>query len=221
MMIAPLTQRPLYLEVADRVREMIYTSRLKPGEWIDETDVCQQLGISRTPLREALKVLHAENLVELVARRGCRVVELDDEDLLDLFPVMATLEGLCANLATRKLTDVGLRRLEKMHAQLEKHAANGDVDRYYEVNREFHRAIQEMAGNRWLHRISEELRNVLTLARHRQLTMDGRLDQSMQEHEQIMNALRARNAEQASKAMHKHLCSQEKILRAEKKQRAD
>lgn len=215
VMISPLAQRPLYLDVADRVRELIYREELRPGDWIDETGLCEQLGISRTPLREALKVLHAENLVELVARKGCRVKQLDDDDLLELFPVMASLEGLCANLATQKLKAADLKRLERIHSQLETFAEKQDVDQYYLANREFHRAIQDLAQNRWLTRISDELRNVLGLARHRQLTMEGRLQASLEEHREIMQALRQRDAEAAAAAMHNHLCRQERVLRDE------
>ncbi len=211
-MISPLEQRPLYLEVAERVRELIYREQLRPGDAIDEIDLCKKLGISRTPLREALKVLHAENLVELVSRKGCRVKQLGEDELMELFPVMASLEGLCANMATQKLRPADLKLLEKLHAQLETYAEKGNVDRYYEVNREFHRAIQDMAGNRWLHRISEELRNVLGLARHRQLTKPGRLQESLQEHRQIMQAIRAGDAEAAASSMHFHLCSQQQAL---------
>ncbi len=214
-MISPLSQRPLYLDVAERVRELIYREQLRPGDWIDEAELCEQLGISRTPLREALKVLHAENLVELVSRKGCRVRELEDDELLELFPVMASLEGLCANMATQKLKSADLKMLERLHARLEAFAEQGSVDNYYEVNREFHRAIQDLAGNRWLHRISEELRNVLGLARHRQLTKPGRLQESLQEHREIMAALRAGDADDAQRAMHKHLCSQQQALSSE------
>jgi DNA-binding GntR family transcriptional regulator len=203
----------LYLEVAERLRELIYQRFLKPGDWIDEPQLCLQLGISRTPLREALKVLHAEELVELVPRRGCRVNELDEEGLLELFPVMASLEGLCAELATRKLQDADPQMLEQLHARLETHAAAHDIDAYYEANREFHRAIQELAGNRWLYRISGELRNVLLLARHRQLTMPGRLQASLEEHRAIMQALRDRDPQAAAAAMHRHLCRQQAALR--------
>ena len=212
MNISPLAQRPLYLEVAERVRELIYRDQLSPGDWIDEAILCEQLGISRTPLREALKVLHGENLVELVARKGCRVRQLDDEELLELFPVMASLEGLCANLAAQKLKADDIERLEEIHARLEQHAERQDVDAYYVVNREFHQAIQQLAQNRWLSRISEELRNVLGLARHRQLTMEGRLQASLQEHRDIMQALRVRDAEAAARAMHDHLCRQQRAL---------
>ena len=215
-MITPLAQRPLYLDVADRVRDLIYQRVLRPGDWIDEPELCVQLDISRTPMREALKVLHGENLIELVPRKGCRVRALEDDELLELFPVMASLEGLCANLAARKLKPVDIARLQAIHAQLESCARDGDVDSYYEANREFHLAVQNLAGNRWLQRITGELRNVLILARHRQLTVPGRLQASLEEHRIIMQALENGDAEAAATAMHDHLCSQERILREEK-----
>ena len=212
-MLDPVAQRPLYVDVAERLRELIYRRTLLPGDWIDEPALCQQLTISRTPLREALKVLQQEGLIELVPRRGCRVNQLDEADLLALFPVMATLEGLCTNLAAQKLTVAELKRLEAIHARLEAYAADADIDGYYEANREFHHAVQELSGNRWLNRIAAELRNVLTLARHRQLTVPGRLLESLGEHRQIMQALRDGDADAAQQAMHDHLCRQEKILR--------
>jgi DNA-binding GntR family transcriptional regulator len=214
-MLTPLAQRPLYMDVADRVFELIYQRKLQPGEWIDELELCIQLDISRTPLREALKVLHCENLVELVPRKGCRVRKLDDEELLELFPVMASLEGLCARLATLKITASDVENLEHIHAQLEKHAGNDDVDNYYEANRQFHLAVQNLAKNRWLQRITGELRNVLVLARHRQLTAPGRLQASLQEHREIMQAMKAGDAEAASVNMYEHLCQQERVLRNE------
>ena len=210
-----IEQKPLYLQVAERLRELIYKRDLSPGDWIDEISISQQLAISRTPLREALKVLQQEGLVELIPRRGCRVKELDEQELLELFPVMATLEGLCTNLAAQKLSAADLKQLEKIHERLEKYASSGNVDRYYEVNREFHGAIQSLSGNRWLSRIASDLRNVLVLARHRQLTLPGRLQQSLEEHRKILQALRDNNPEAAQQAMLEHICQQEKVLRKE------
>lgn len=208
-----IEQKPLYLQVAERLRELIYRRQLKPGDWIDEIEISHQLAISRTPLREALKVLQQEGLVELVPRRGCRVNELNEDDLLDLFPVMATLEGLCTHLAAQKIRPADMKRLEKLHARLEKYAEEQDIDRYYEANREFHTAIQDLSGNRWLNRISGELRNLLVLARHRQLTLPGRLAESIREHRQIMQALRDNDPDSAQEAMKDHLYQQEKVLR--------
>jgi DNA-binding GntR family transcriptional regulator len=203
-----IDRKPLYLEVADRLRELIRRHRLQPGEWIDEKAICEELGISRTPLREALKVLHAESLVELVPHRGCYVKTLDGDGLKELFPVMASLEGLCARLAVENGTRKQVRELERMHAQLEKAAADNDVERYFERNHVFHRAVQELSGNRWLQRITSELRGVLQLARQKQLTVPGRLQKSLEEHRAIMDAFHQGDPVLAQQAMERHLCRQ-------------
>ena len=207
-----IERKPLYLEVADSIRERINERLLKPGEWIDEKETCEELGISRTPLREALKVLHAESLVELVPRRGCYVKTLDGDGLRELFPVMASLEGLCARLAVENATPQQLSELERMHAQMEDAASTGDVDRYFDENHVFHRAVQELSGNRWLQRITSELRGVLQLARQKQLTVPGRLEQSLEEHRQIMQAFRQHDPLNAQQAMERHLCRQQAAL---------
>jgi len=107
----PIVQKPLYIDVSEQLREMIYQRKLMPGDWIDEMELCKQIGISRTPLREALKVLHAEGLIEIVPRRGSRVSVLDEDGLHELFPVMANLEGLCAYFAVRHQTAEELAEL--------------------------------------------------------------------------------------------------------------
>jgi DNA-binding GntR family transcriptional regulator len=101
-MNGPIQTKALYEEVADRIRQLIYHGELEPGEWIDEKALCERLGISRTPLREALKVLASEGLLVLQPRRGCQVRTLSREELEELFPVMAVLEGLCAREAVEK-----------------------------------------------------------------------------------------------------------------------
>ncbi|MEH6442619.1 MAG: GntR family transcriptional regulator [Oceanospirillaceae bacterium] len=208
-----LKQRPLYQDVSDLLREMIYKGKLSPGDWIDETALCDELGVSRTPLREALKVLQLEELIELVPRRGCRVNDLDTKDLLDLFPVMASLEGMCAQLAVKHMRAVDLKKLEKYQIRLEDAAAKNDVDGYYKVNKKIHTAIQELSGNRWLNSISAQLRNVLLLARHHQLTVPGRLQESLEEHRQLLQAFRDKDADEAGRIMSDHLLQQEKVLR--------
>ena len=208
----PIVQKPLYIDVSEQLREMIYQRKLMPGDWIDEMELCKQIGISRTPLREALKVLHAEGLIEIVPRRGSRVSVLDEDGLHELFPVMANLEGLCAYFAVRHQTAEELAELESLHEQLEQLAAAGKVDEYFEVNHQFHKQVQNFAHNRWLSRISSELRNVLLLARHRQLQVPGRLQQSLEEHCQIMQAFREQDAAKAQQKMNDHLYQQEKSL---------
>jgi DNA-binding GntR family transcriptional regulator len=209
----PITKRALYEDVADEVRQLIYAGELAPGAWIDERALAARFGTSRTPLREALKVLHAEGLVRLTPRRGTFVSgALTPQDLDELFPLMALLEGLCAREAVRKAGAAGVRRLEALHARLERHAAAGDVDRYYEQNYAFHEAVQELAANPWLSRAVSELRRFLRLLRGRQLRLPGRLRASLAEHRRFMRALRRGDAEDAERVMREHLMAQRAAL---------
>jgi DNA-binding GntR family transcriptional regulator len=215
-MARPITHRALYEDVAERVRQLIYRGELAAGAWIDERALVARFGISRTPLREALKVLHAEGLVRLTPRRGAFVAgELTPQDLDEIFPLMALLEGLCALEAVRKATAGDVKRLEALHARLERHAAAGDVDEYYEWNYEFHHAIQELAANPWLSRTVSELRRFLRLLRGRQLRVPGRLQASLAEHRRFMRALRRRDAEEAERVMRSHLMAQRAALAAQ------
>jgi len=212
--VAPerIERRALYQQVADRLRKRIYDQELQPGDPIDEKELCAAFGISRTPLREALKVLASESLVELVPNRGCRVTHLDRDELNDIFPVMAVLEGLCAREAVERSGAADLERLEELHRRLEEHAANGDVDAYYEANFEFHQAVQELSRNRWLQRVTADLRKILRLARHHQLTVAGRLQQSLEEHRRVMEGFRRKDADAVERTMKEHLMAQMHVL---------
>ena len=151
------------------MRERIYDYRLPPGEWIDEPALCEELGISRTPLREALKLLAAEGLVQIDAGRGSRVTRLTLEDLNQLFPVMAMLEGRCAHEAVRHIDDAGVQQLEALHAAMEAAAAEGNIAEYYRNNYLIHETVQHYAGNPWLIRITHDLHRILKMHRGRQL----------------------------------------------------
>lgn len=202
---APLAPAALYVEVAKRLRERIFAHELAPGQWLDEQALAAQYGISRTPLREALKVLAAEGMVTLKPRRGCYVTEVADRDLDEIFPVLALLEGRCAHEATLKATAADLRRLEALHDALETHAAKANLDRFFEANQDFHRSVMVLADNRWLAQVIQDLRKVLRLARHHSLLARGRVQQSLAEHRAILAAMRARDAERAGELMHLHL----------------
>jgi DNA-binding GntR family transcriptional regulator len=220
-MSRPIAHRALYQEVAERLRAQIYDGELALGSWIDEQALTREFGISRTPLREALKVLHAEGLVRLTPRRGCFVAgELGPAELDELFPVMALLEGRCAFEAVTKATPADVRRLEGIHARLERLGARGDVATYYENNYAFHEAIQELAANPWLSRIVSELRRFLKLLRGRQLRVPGRLEASLEEHRQIMKALRRGDAAAAERIMRAHLMSQRAALSVQEREAA-
>lgn len=204
---ASLASPALYEQVAERLRARIYAHDLAPGGWIDEQSLAAEYGISRTPLREALKVLASEGLVLLKPRRGCYVAELTERDLDEIFPVIALLEGRCAQEAASRATVADLERLAAIHADLERHGAANNVDRFFETNQEFHSAVQEMAGNRWLKQLIEDSRKVIKLTRRDSLRLEGRLKQSLAEHRSILQALQDRDAVRAALAMHDHILS--------------
>lgn len=220
-MAGRIVQKILYQEVADQLRSMIRSGELKAGEWIDEVRLTDELGISRTPLREALKVLVAEGLLRLEPRRGCFVNELSARDIDDIFPLMAMLEGRCAYEAARKVSDADLERLEPLHEDLRRFAELGDIDLYYEANARIHEAIQDLADNRWLSDLIENLRQVISLSRHRSLAHPGRIRESCAEHLAIFAALKARDAEGAEAVTRKHLMRQLEALRIMARQEAE
>ncbi len=206
----PQTAR--YEWVVSRIREKIYAYELSPGDWIDEQRLAEELGVSRTPLREGLKLLAAEGLVTVRPRRGSYVTKLTDEDVDEIFVLMARLEGWCAFEAASRLDDESLRSLERMHETLEVHAAAHDAGKYHENNVEFHAAIQRLSGNRWLANVVADLRIVMRLARVQTLRYPGRFETSIEEHRDLMAALRARNPERAEATMRTHLLNQLDVL---------
>ena len=202
--IAPIA---LYQEVAERLRQRIFSHELPPGTWVDEQALAEHYGISRTPLREALKVLASEGLVTLKPRRGCYVTEISERDLDEVFSVMSMLEGECARLSAARATEDDLARLRAIHANLEKAAGKPDIDRFFEANQAFHLALQEIADNRWLLQVIEDLRKVIKLSRHHSLFSEGRLEQSLAEHRDILQALLDRDGARAETLMRTHILS--------------
>ena len=210
----PLHGASLHDGVAARLRDRVFEGQLPPGSFIDELALAAQWQISRTPLREALKVLAAEGLVELVPRRGARVVALSDADAEQLFPVMAMLEGRCAFEATARATPDDLAQLQLLHGQLERCAAAADVDGYYRANHLFHSQVQALAANRWLDRATGDLRRFMRLWRGRQLKLPGRIEASINEHRVLLAAIAGGSPERAERAMHDHLMAQLAALKA-------
>jgi DNA-binding GntR family transcriptional regulator len=208
-----LVHSSLHQEVADRLRERIFDGELAPGSFVDEVQLAQEMEISRTPLREALKVLTAEGLVRHEPRRGCFVAQVTEQDLDEIFPVIALLEGRCAYEAAQHATDADLQALEALHDKLARHAKNRRLNDYYAANFAIHEAIIALAGNRWLAQVITDLRKIVKLARLQQLHAPGRLDQSLSEHLAVFAALKARDPEGAEAAMRTHLTRQREALR--------
>ena len=200
-------------QVAERLRELIFDGTLAPGSFLDEVRLCEQLEISRTPLREALKVLVAEGLARHEPRRGCFVAQITERDVDEIFPVIGLLEGRAAFEATQKATQADINALEALHERLQRHADAGDINEYYAANLAIHEAFITLADNRWLAQSIGDLRKILRLARLQQLHAPGRLDNSLHEHQDVFAALKRRDADAAEQAMRHHLIAQREALR--------
>jgi DNA-binding GntR family transcriptional regulator len=208
-----LNNRPLYEDVADRLREQIFSKLLAPGSWLDEQSLAEQFGISRTPMREAIKVLASEGLVTIKIRRGAYVTEVARKDLEQIFTILSLLEGEAARETATKATEEELNQLDYWHHRLEKAAADRDIEQFFEINGKFHELIQEIAGNRWMNGVIADLRKVLKLHRRESLTSTGRLQNSLIEHRAILNALLKRDQAGAESAMRQHLARGLEALR--------
>jgi DNA-binding GntR family transcriptional regulator len=197
-----LAPRALYQQVAERLREQIFARTLEPGSWIDEQKLCGEYGISRTPLREALKVLAVEGLVTMKVRRGAYVTEMSSVDVQQVYRLLGLLESDAAAEVASNATPEGLAELQGLHAQLE--ASANQRDEFFRVNEQFHRRLLDLAGNRWRQQIVDDLRKVMKLNRHHSLFKQGRLAESLGEHRALMAALAARDAAAAGRLMQAH-----------------
>jgi DNA-binding GntR family transcriptional regulator len=198
-----LGERALYEQVAEQLRARILAHTLAPGSWIDEQALCAEYGISRTPLREALKVLASEGLVTMKQRRGAYVTEVSERDLAEVFHLLALLESDAARVAAQKATAEQMAELLALHDELEN--ALDDRARFFAANERFHMRLLEIADNRWRIQMVADLRKVMKLNRAQSLLKQGRLEASLREHRQIMAALKARNADRVQALMQHHL----------------
>ncbi len=201
-----LTPRALYEEVAELLRQRIFNRELEPGSWIDELKLAEEYGISRTPLREALKVLAAEGLVTMKVRRGAYVTEVSDKDLADVYHLLSLLESDAAGVVAERASDAELAELEALHAELEAAAAPGNVNRqnFFSINERFHMRLLAIADNRWRDQMVADLRKVMKLNRHNSLLKSGRIGESLKEHRAIMAALKGRDPAVATARMQQH-----------------
>ncbi|MBK8527316.1 MAG: GntR family transcriptional regulator [Rubrivivax sp.] len=200
-----LSPRALYQDVAERLRQQIFARQLEPGSWIDELKLCAEFGISRTPLREALKVLAVEGLVTMKVRRGAYVTEMSRDDVAQVYHLLALLESDAIGEVASKATDTQRAELRALHDRLERSARQRDA--YFATNEQFHLKLLEIAGNRWRTQIVADLRKVMKLNRHHSLFKQGRLADSLAEHRALMAAIEQRQPAQATRLMRAHFDS--------------
>jgi DNA-binding GntR family transcriptional regulator len=200
-----LAPRALYEEVAELLRQRIFARELEPGSWIDELRIAENLGISRTPLREALKVLAAEGLVTMKVRRGAYVTEVNEKDLSDVYHLLALLESDAAGVVAQRASDAELQALAELHQSLEK--SQEDREAFFRLNEQFHQRLLQLADNRWREQMVADLRKVMKLHRHQSLLKSGRINESLHEHRQLLQALQARDAQASAQRMREHFLS--------------
>jgi DNA-binding GntR family transcriptional regulator len=200
-----LTPRALYEEVAELLRQRIFARELEPGSWIDEVKIAEAYGISRTPMREALKVLAAEGLVTMKVRRGAYVTEVNEKDLSDVYHLLALLESDAAGVVAERATEAELQSLAILHDALEQ--AQSDREAFFRINEEFHQRLLQLADNRWREQMVADLRKVMKLNRHQSLLKSGRISESLQEHRLLLQALQSRDAAASAQRMREHFLS--------------
>jgi DNA-binding GntR family transcriptional regulator len=200
-----LARRALYQDVAERLRQQIFARELEPGSWVDEMKLCAEYGISRTPLREALKVLAVEGLVTMKVRRGAYVTEMSRDDVAQVYHLLALLESDAAGTVAQRATPAEREQLAQLHAQLEAQAQRRDD--FFATNEQFHMTLLQMAGNRWALQTALDLRKVMKLNRHHSLFKRGRLAESLAEHRAIMQAIAAGDGAAAATLMRAHFSS--------------
>ncbi len=200
-----LAPRALYEEVAELLRQRIFKRELEPGSWIDEVKLAEEYGISRTPLREALKVLAAEGLVTMKVRRGAYVTGVSERDLADVYHLLALLESDAAGVAAEQASAPQMQHLQHLHEQLR--AARNDREEFFRLNEAFHSELLRIAGNRWRDQLVADLRKVMKLNRQHSLLKAGRIEESLAEHEALMQALQQRDGPVAAQRMREHFRS--------------
>lgn len=194
--LASTLHRALEAEIAE--------GRLAPGTRLDEQEVAGRFGVSRTPVREAFRLLAANDLVELRGRQGATVRVIGVHTLIEMFQVMGALEGLCARMAARRMNPARRAGLEDIHARLVAAAREG-IDAFYDVNQAFHEAVYEASCNVFLAGETRRLRNRVAAYRRRVTAMPNRIADTLREHEAVMAAMFAQDADEAEAAMRAHM----------------
>lgn len=201
----PILRRPLHEEVADRIREFITEGLLVPGRKLNERVLCEQLAVSRTPLREALKLLAGERLVELHPNRGASVAMLARSDVIHLFELMAALEGLSGELAAARRSQAEMSELRALNFEMLAAHERRDLPVYYRVNRDIHRLINRCARNPALTETYETTNQRIQNLRFRSNFNPLKWDAAVREHEQMVQAMADSDGVRLREILERHL----------------
>lgn len=200
-----IVRRSLHDELIDRLRELIVTGDLKPGSKVPEQNLAEKYGVSRTPLREALKVLASEGLITLTPNKGATISALTLDDLEEAFPIMGALEALSGELACQQITDEDVAVIRKLHDQMIVHYQAEEMPEYFRCNQDIHNKILEAADNATLFNIYKGLSGRVLRARYMANISKIRWAEAVSEHEEIMVALSARDGAALGEILKRHL----------------
>lgn len=195
----------VHADICESIRDMIVHGSLASGDRINEMDLCAALGVSRTPIREALKVLAGEGLVELLPNRGSRVTTPSESEIVNLFAVIAALERLAVETVAQHASGSELARLRLLHDEMFQRHAERDRDRYFDLNHTIHESIIEMAKNPQLSRTHADLMTRARRPRFVAITSESRWNESVKEHELVMSAMEIRDARFAGEILFRHV----------------
>ncbi|MDB5931158.1 MAG: GntR family transcriptional regulator [Polaromonas sp.] len=210
--IIPIPRAGLHEQVAGRLRQMLVENRITPGAKLNERELSEVLKVSRTPLREAIKMLAAEGLVELLPNRGAIAVELDEADVLNTFEVMAGLEGQSGELAAQRITAAELNEIRALHFEMLAAYTRRDLPGYYRFNSAIHSAINAAAKNPVLAATYRQVNARLQALRFRSNQNEEKWQAAVQEHEQMIEALTARDGAAMRAVLTAHLCNKRDVV---------
>lgn len=209
-----IERRSLHHELVERIRPLIVESQLVPGSKVPEKDLCEQFNVSRTPLREALKVLAAEGLVRLEPNRGAWVTSVTIEEVNEVFPILTVLEALSGELACDLITDAEIIAVRQLHDTMMQNYRDRDLAAYFKTNQEIHRAILLAARNETLTNSCQALTARMQRARYVANMSEERWSKAVGEHEQIIEMLEARDGKRLGLVLVEHMRNkQESVLR--------
>ncbi len=205
--------RSLTRLIAEELKQAISSGKLQPGEKLSEQSWTTSIGVSRVPLREALRKLEAEGYVTFLSNDQVIVSKPTVGEVEDYYSIASVLEGLAARLAVERASPEEIERLRELHLHLKQACKSHDAAEYFEANSRFHRFIAEVAGNERLYRMIDQMRREMRRTRILALHLPQRLDYSMREHDQIMDAFLKKNPELAEATVIKHLANHMKALK--------
>lgn len=200
-----LKRRSLHLDLAEAIRGLIMSGELPAGQKVPEKELCDTYGVSRTPLREALKVLATDGLLTLEPNRGAWVSKITEEDLEEVFPVMGALEALAGELACRKITEVEIEKVARLHDEMMHHYVNRRLRDYFVTNQKIHETILEAARNQTLATQYRSLTARVRRFRYIANMSDARWQRATEEHVLILEHLRNRDGEALSAVLRVHV----------------